>query len=201
MCSTRKFDHYKYTNLIEKYLGHRNNIPDVVVFLRQTPEILDIFSGELTAAINLFNRSKNELSKKTKELYINSYYLAKTIGKHDLPSWEMIVEENFGNQRNNSELLISTFKELNGFEFIEDSSIPLMLSGELFVGVYRTYVLNLVPQWRKAKVQVASSVEEMLAFLALNGIQTLLFSAIKHWIFDYEIEGFSHALARKVYEL
>lgn len=87
------------------------------------------------------------------------------------------------------------------FEFIDDMEPVSKLAAAGLVAAYRTYLLTTKPELEKRNVQVASTVEEMLAVIAIRGKVTALFRAIKPWIEDYKNEGFDRSLAEAVSDL
>jgi hypothetical protein len=167
-------------------------------YLSFFPESIDIYQVELTSAIHIFSRYQNNNFPypQIDDLCINAHYLSSLLHGKTLPPW-CSIEEQFNNNENSPDLM-NVGKELNEFDFIKTIDQPGKLAAALFLGFYRTYVLVTLPFLRQKNAQVASSLEEMLAILAIEGCRTQLFYATRHWILDYQSEGFSEFLAKKV---
>lgn len=175
--------------LFKNYLGKRGKVDGAIKILEELPELGDLLVAELNAAIGLFNRFQGgKLDIKT-EYYVNSGHLANVI-EIPLPR----VETVFGNDR----LYENTMKEVARFQFIDEFTDGIKLLNVLLVGYYRSYMLMKYPYLRNKNAQVASSLEEMLVYLALKGVRTNLFEATKDWIIDWKKEGFSKDLAAKI---
>lgn len=193
----------RYIEFVDYYFGDRTNIPPALSLLRNIPELLDIHRGELNAAIHLFYRFTRTQEYQYPRLFINAELLAGILQNQELPDWEEIAQRLIttkpGDQ--SSELHL-TFDEIGRFQFIDrmgpPAFSPLQLLGALFVAIYRTYTLVTRPSLRREVNEIALTIEEMLALLAINGCRTQLFDATKHFILDYEEEGFAQELAQKV---
>jgi len=72
------------------------------------------------------------------------------------------------------------------------------MSGKIVISLYRTYFLCKHPSLRKKDIQIASTIEEMIAIRYLYGQKSRLFPAIKDWILDFRKEGFSEILANMI---
>lgn len=160
---------------------------EVTNYLKQTPQFVNQLTEELEKAIEIFNQK--EFSPKN--IYINALYLEKIINK--LPKSSDIKISNT--------LQKNLINELENFEFINTMKPMKQLTSALLVATYRTYLLNNQPQLRQKNAQIASTIEEMLAYMAINNNDTLLFQATKHWIKDYKVEGFSKDLAKAIKKL
>ena len=161
--------------------------------IRYMPSILKIYLGELDFAINMFNRFKKEPKEFVAiKLFINAGNLIIIMGEEDLPNT---------NKVDFSLKWKEILSELSGFEFLSEKTDVEILFGRLVVAFYRTYILQTVPGLREKGAQIGSTIEEMLAILALYGFDTHLFQATKHWIRDWENEGFSKELALKIKNL
>lgn len=189
---------FYYINFIDQHLSSVSNVEEMLHYLTSFPEIIDIYQAELTAALHLFSRYQiNEFKyPQINELCINAQHLSRVLNGKTLPLW-CTIEEQFLNFEDTPDL-VNVGKELNQFDFIYTIDQPSKLAAALFMGFYRTYALVAIPYLRQMNAQVASSLEEMLAILAIEGCQTQLFWATHHWILEYQEEGFSELLAKKV---
>ena len=137
-------------------------------------------------------------------LFLHTEYLLKNLeGDVEIPQWDEVAKKlSIESHENPSSELSLAFQEIStSYDFIDQEEVPLHLLGTLFIAFYRTYTLISRPSLRDAGVQIGSSLEEMLALLALNHCPTLLFKAVKQWILNYETEGFSSELAFLIKDL
>jgi len=192
--------HDHYIGFLERYLGSRKNMLSPLTYLRDTPELIDVHAGELNAALGRFQRFRTADVAENRGLLLNSEFLAENMGDEDLPLWQEVARElTSSTAEDHSTRLELVFLEVSSsFEFIDWMTSSLQLLGTLFIGFYRTYTLVTIPSLRSKGVQVASTLEEMLALLAFSGCHTQLFEAVKPWILDFRNEGFSEELARRV---
>lgn len=188
-------------DLIEIKLETHQTIHIMAAQLRIWPEILSIYEGELTAALDLYARLRQNPSGFVyqSELLINASYLLSNFASFELPSWKEILTRLIGHESDaNKDLLEEIFTEVGQFEFLDAMEDPHQLAGALLIAIYRTYTLVSFPFLRQGQAQIASTVEEMLAVFALEGWSTNLFRATSIWILDYEREGFARGLAQKI---
>ncbi|MBI4990735.1 hypothetical protein HZB96_01420 [Candidatus Gottesmanbacteria bacterium] len=180
-------------DLLEKNLGTHKEVVKAVEKIRENPEIIEALLGELNAAIYSFNRLKNESSIK------NAQNLIGILKEFDLPESSVILESL--SKRKKSKKLKQLFIEMSKFKFLDKKTSEVNLLSRILVALYRTYLLQNISGLREKGAQVASSLEEMLAVMAIKGFDTHLFQATKHWILDWKREGFSKELAEKIAKL
>ncbi len=72
-------------DILQKNLGDHKRVSVIMEKVRQNPEILVVFLGELEAAIYKFNRMKNE------SLVKNADKLMRIMGTDNLPECSVIV--------------------------------------------------------------------------------------------------------------
>ncbi len=178
-------------DILQKNLGDHKRVSVIMEIVRQNPEILVVFLGELEAAIYKFNRMKNE------SLVKNADKLMRIMGTDNLPECSVIVKDLLKGNKSKKKLA-QLFEEMNKFKFLDDKTSNSYLLGRILVALYRTYLLQNISGLRGKGAQVASALEEMLAVMALNGFHTHLFQATRHWIIDWKKEGFSRELAEKI---
>ena len=176
-----------FFKLADEILGKRKHVKELMSFYQNNPDKIQHWLKELDEAIELFNSKENLPS-----YFINAIYLKKIL-KIFLPSVKEVVKEN--------QYLRSTLEAMDNFEFFDDDWEIEKLAAACIIAFYRTFMLVSQPYLKENKVQVASAIEESLAFMALRGKRTELFQAIKFWIEDWQKEGFSELLAEKVKSL
>ncbi len=180
-------------DFLEKNLANCKEIIKTVDKIRENPEIINVLLGELNAAIYKFNRMKNESVMK------NSEQLIGILGQVDLPEGSEVFANIANNDsKNNKKKIIKLFQEMQKFRFIDVPASEEKMMGRILLALYRTFLLQKTPSLREKGAQIASSLEEMLAILALKGFDTHLFRATRHWIADWQREGFSKELADKI---
>ncbi len=123
------------------------------------------------------------------------------LGDTSLPELGEVYDQVTNVSPQSLNIINSIFYEMQQFEFVKTMSSPQQLSAALFVAFYRIYVLVTRPHLRAKNVQIASTLEEMLAVLAINHLPTNLFFATRPWVLDYETEGFSQFLAELIKNL
>jgi len=178
-------------NLLKENLKKKEKVKNALVTLKKNPELITLLLRELDASIDKLNRYIKTNKNKYKQILINSEYLRLIIPKDkSLPTVDKMIED-----IRNAKLI---FKEVNRFNFINKLKSEMQIIKALILGIYRTYILIKYPYLREKNAQIASSLEEMLALMALQGINTNLFQATKHWILEYKKEGFSKDLAKRI---
>jgi hypothetical protein len=193
----------QYIKLVSHHLGKRKNISASLPFLVKFPELLDIYAGELTAAINLFSRYRQTDSLRDRKLFPNAEKIIEILGDDSLPLWEDAKQELAPNPDPiTANKLNAIFEEVGQFQFPDWNGLTsLETLGTLFITYYRTFTLVTWPHLRTAGAMVGSTTEEMLALMAVNGVKTLLFSANKIWMLRFAEEGFSPEMADSIKHL
>lgn len=190
---------FLFIELVNEHMGANKNVRQMLNYLSKFPEVYCIYCAELDSALSLFSKYQHFTNEFPGDvnILVNAQMLQKILnGKNLLTRSEL--EYAISNWRGEIKLWHSIFSELTDFDFVnQDNSID-KFSGAFFIALYRTFVLNKYPIIRKEKGQVASSLEEMLAILALAGCQTQLYLSTRHWLLDYKSEGFSPLLSQQL---
>lgn len=161
-------------------------------------EIMEGLLAELGDALNLFNEIYGTNPELFNKFHLkNAYHLSQLIGTSGLPS----VSEFLFHLQTREDLKGLVLEEFNKFEFLDEITDERQLIGCSLVGFYRTFYLQFYPEFREKSAQIASTIEEMLAQMAIQGNKTSLFYAVKHWILDYKVEDFSEKLAEAVKQI
>lgn len=191
-----------FIELINEHLGENENIQQMLRYLTKYPEIYDIYCAELESALSLFSKlqcNPHEFPGES-DILINARYLQQILNGDKLLS-RTELEGDIKKWRDEKKLWELIFSELSGFEFVNQEIEPNIFSGEFFVAFYRTCTLIKYPYIREKNGQVASSVEEMLAVFAIAGCQTQLYLSTRHWLLDYQNEGFSPLLSKRLEDI
>lgn len=190
--------------LAQTRLSKHSAISSVIDYYNNNPQMLQQFLNELDQAIYLFHRyiQKKSTDNLPNVPCINADYLKLSLRGRHLPSVRDIMTEMKTDTRNKTRQRVDeVLKNLNDFAFIDTMNPVDKLAAALIVASYRTYILIVFPDLKDNHAQVASATEEMLALMALNGQKTKLLEATKHWIIDYNNEGFSPKLANAIQKL
>ena len=192
-----------FFNLAQARLSKHPTVLPVVNFYNTNPRMLQLFLEELDQAIYLFQRYVQEkpIGKPPGVPCINADDLKHTLRGRRLPTIRDIMEDMKTDSPKTRQRVNQVLKNLNDFAFIDTMKPIDKLAAALVVASYRTYILCTFPDLKDNQAQIASALEEMLALLALNGQKTRLFQATKHWITDYQKEGFSTKLANAIQKL
>jgi len=192
-----------FFKLVQARLSKHPTILPVINFYNSNPQILQLLLDELDQAIHLFHRYAQ---KKSTDMLpnipcINADYLKFSLHGRLLPSVRDIMADMKPDTPKIHERIDQVLKNLNDFTFIDTMNPVDKLAAALVVASYRTYLLCIFPDLKDNLAQVASAIEEMLALMALDRKKTKLFDATKHWIADYQNEGFSPKLANAIQKL
>lgn len=183
------------SGLIIKYLSKKFNTKEVVKLIH-SQQTVETYIQEIEDSIRRYNNIETQsLKPLALKYYINTIHTKKSFQK--LPTYNEIIEELIINKQ----LQIDVFTELSeSTYFHEVYQIPdnsqLMIN--LLILFYRTSLLILHPELRDAKVQISSTLEEMSALMYLEGRNSEIFKATKHWIKNWKKEYFSKELANLI---
>lgn len=182
-----------YWQISKQYLSDKPNVQRALVLLETRPDLVRQYEDELELAIDYYNDQRNSLGDElinAKEL--NEIYPA------DLPCLNEVLAELNQNQTLEQKVF-TTLRDSNYFQQIWLIQNCENLLGNLMILVYRTTVLyshssQLINSDGSQRVQISSTLEEMLANLYLQGKKTRLFEAVKQWLQNWQEEGFSEKL-------
>lgn len=191
-----KRKYFWLTTKISEYLKKRLSENQIESLRSIEDRAFESISSELQDSITLYNRLENEIlpNPLISPDLVNSIHL-KSIYNHNLPDYLEIFEK----VKKDTSLQQMVFGELRDSEYFRDvytiaDSQHLLVN--IMILIYRNAMLYLHPELRLGKAQISSTIEEMSAlhFLQSNK-STLLFESVKHWILQWESEGFSRTLA------
>lgn len=162
-------------------------------FLQENPSFVIEIKEDIDKSIQLFNQYRNSNNFRNEHLLKSSSYL-KQIIIDDLPHIDNIIQK-IKTPPDNLHLMNNILNIMNRFEFIEKLEPMEKCAGTLLIGAYRSAILAIYPYIKQKNGQVASSLEEMTALMAIDDHKTKLFECIKDWFDDYEEEGFTKELS------
>ncbi|MBI5151652.1 MAG: hypothetical protein HZA34_03705 [Candidatus Pacebacteria bacterium] len=152
------------------------------------PTLLD----ELQSAINLFNQYSSDHTLTPFSPYLkNANHLSEILNGKKLPS----INELSSFDADSTEKILALFDK---FQFIKNMQDPVQLAIAIVPAFYRTALLAMQPYLLEQHAQVASAMEEMFGILALEGKETKIFHAVKHWIVQHKEENFDPRFAEKI---
>ena len=179
--------------LLTRYLASKFDVSSVVDLL-QPPEVLVSICTEFDSAISAFNRFRTD---NFPPYLVNSIELSRHFDRElpmlgDIKLTDQLISE-IGRQLRDDSYFVEVWK-------IED---PYELLCNLILLLYRNYLLTkfsseLVGPNGTRKVQISSSIEEMVFQLEMGGHLLMIRRAFIRWLQDWREEGFSEELHRKV---
>lgn len=187
-----------FDNIIQRYFSDRPDILEVWQFIRSNPNFTAEILKNIDEAITLFNAYKHENSIDPNNIPLRSAVYLKEILQEDLPSVEMLVMLIKDQDQKVIQTMIDYIKD---FGFIKTLRPMENCAGTLLLGSYRCAMRAIYPYIKGKNGQVSSSLEEMVALMAIHGQGTKLFDAVRYWYKDYEEEGFTKELSEAVSKL
>lgn len=186
---------FDFLDLINICFKKREDFREVNTYVLQHLDLLNGLLTELEDAISLFNKfNSSQKIFDNEEFLINAKYTKEVLSGKKLPyAGELLSEIASG-----FKLKAEFEKEFSTFEFITEMTDYQQLLCCTVVAFYRTYMLVKEPDLKEKKVQIASTIEEMLTIMYLQKHDTYLFQGVKHWVLDYKAEGFSKDLANLI---
>lgn len=150
---------------------------------------------DLDESVDLYNSFPVCLAQSPyhSDMFINATHL-KSIYNQPLPTYSLVLEH----LHNNPKDLDTAFSEMRKSTYFHDVyqiTQPTHLLANLMTLVYRCHLLATIPTLRLNNAQISSTLEEMSAFRYLLGEDSLYFQSVRHWIMNWEEEGFSQDLA------
>lgn len=188
----------RLNSLLSLYLHSRLTAPRLSSLHALAESTFTAIVHDLDDAIALYNRFPTCLRKSpyTPQLFINTTNL-KSISFQPLPTYTEVLRH----LQQNPEDLEDVFTEMRDssyFHYIYEIDNPEHLLANLLTLVYRCHLLSSVPLLRAKHAQISSTLEEMSALRFLLGSDNLHYRATRHWIIDWEEEGFSQELANTI---
>lgn len=180
---------------IKDYFFDRLDILEVWNFIKSNPAFTLQILNDIDKAIMLFNLYRDNKIIEKQNIPLPSSHDLRKILKQDLPYVEILIE-NLKEEKEKT--IVKTVSYIKEFEFIKTLRPIENCAGTLLLGCYRCYIRAIFPYVVSKGGQVASSLEEMVAIMALNGEKTKLFHTVRSWYEDYQEEGFSRELSDAV---
>lgn len=182
-----------------EYLSARYNTQALRKYALENQNVLYNFSDEISLAIARYNEIfvENLVCDLPKSLFINAQNTHNMFST-ELPCFSTLFTE----LTYVSILREKVFHELANSEYLKEVwelPIPSLLCN-LLILVYRNAViysypdLLLDPKTGERKVQISSTIEEMICLIQLTKLELDSFEHIKIWLEDWKNEGFSEKL-------
>lgn len=182
-----------FNPLVTHFFQKRPKVLKIWKYIQNNPEFTFQIGQDVDKSVALFNIYRINNVFNNQELLKSSVYL-KQIIKKNLPTVNELFDQILNNP-NNKLLIENILKEINNFDFIETLKPISACAGTLLLGSYRSAILVLYPYLKKKNVQIASSLEEMIALMDIKGEKTKLFGCLKSWYVNYKEEGFTKELS------
>lgn len=199
----KHFDTVSLTNLdllsqnLKDYLGHVIPIDEVNSYLYLHPEVIELYFSEFEIAIHSFNQFRILSKFPHKNYYKNAQRLNKVF-KRDLPKLKTIFQK-----LSSDPVLTNTiFSSIANDKYFQEVWVirPVeYLLINLFLLIYRTTVLELnkdilINSSGHRKVQISSTIEEMVFYNYLLGDKLAIHNAFSIWLDKWSDEGFDQSL-------
>lgn len=184
-----------FNNLVNKYLSTRITADRLASLAPLSDQTFLALVDDLDKSVDLYNSFPACLAQSPyhSDMFINARHL-KSIYNQPIPIYSLILVHLHKNPKD----LNTAFSEMRDstyFHHIYKIDKPEHLLANLMTLVYRCHLLGSIPTLRKNKAQISSTLEEMVTLRYLLGEDNLYFQSIRHWIMDWEAEGFSQELA------
>lgn len=191
----------KLLDLIEKYLSEKGRVKEAVHEMRGEVDWLSGVQSEIEAMIELINSYYQNEKNITisHELLVNSIHL-KEMMNEILPRFDQVINEILIDNKIQRKVFFE-LRDSTYFNEVYQISNSYHIIINLLILCYRTTLLFQNPLFKMNNVQISSSIEEMACVLMLEGKDTELFQATKHWIINWEEEEFSEKLASLISDM
>lgn len=185
-------------DFLRTHFSHKVPVSSLCEELEKDPEFVERTAKEIQEALDLYNSYllSNSTLGVENSLLINATHL-KTIWPEELPAYNLILRE----LQTNSALFSPVITELTTLDYFREVyELPkaTWILQNILILVYRTSLLHLYPSLRKNGAQISSVIEEMISILYISGKDLSLVEASNYWIQQWESEGFSPQLAKKL---
>ena len=161
-----------------------------------SPVIFKQLSQELNDATTHYNKYPKQLTDKfSSSLFLNTNHLKTLLG--ELPTFSTTLGT-LSLDQSQTNLVFTEMRDSTYFNFIYKITNPHHLLANLMTLVYRCHMLTSHPKLRQDGAQISSTLEEMSALRYVMGSDSLHHQATRHWILDWEGEGFSRVLATRL---
>lgn len=173
--------------VIDEIKDSKKSVEETLATIGSVTDLIEQSAEEVILCIELFNADSFD-----ENVYINAAHTKSLIG-NNLPSISDTLDlfmqaENRKKVMNH--LVTSTYLK----EVWEIKNVSYLINNILIL-LYRTTLLETNKRLNEGKAQISSTLEEMSLLLALDNNRTLLYESTKHWMQDWQEEGFSEALA------
>ncbi|MFA5894277.1 MAG: hypothetical protein WC851_00700 [Candidatus Shapirobacteria bacterium] len=182
---------------IDSYLDHKVPSTEISDFINNNPEIVNQYMIEFDRCVNSFNKFRVLTKFPNKYFYKNSHQLNQTL-EHDLPKFKTIFTKLESDQDLSSRIFLILGSDTYLVRIWQVRPIKLLLPNILLL-IYRTTILFLnkeilIDSKGRRKVQISSSIEEMVFYNYLLGDKLDIYDAFSIWLDDWRDEGFSEKL-------
>lgn len=187
-----------FLSKIIDYLSGRLSGTQISDLSKLNVEIFSQLAKEIQVAIDNYNNFPQSISHLdlSPGIFINALH-TKKIWVQPLPDFVSILKAH-QSDTTLTDQVFSEHRDSSYFQVIYQLDDPRHELANLMVQFYRTSLLLLYPGLRSGGVQISSTIEEMAALNYLSGSDTLLFHATKHWLIDWQGEGFSQQLSKLI---
>lgn len=185
-----------FNTLVNQYLSTRITADRLSSLTQLTDQLFVTLISDLNKTIDLYSSFPVSLAHSSyhSDMFINTTHL-KSIYNLPLPSYSSILNDLLNNPKD-LDITFSEMRDSTYFHHIYEIDKPEHLLANLMTLVYRCHLLSSIPTLRTNQAQISSTLEEMSTLRYLLGEDNLYFQSVRHWIMDWEGEGFSQKLAK-----
>lgn len=182
--------------LVNQYLVTRIAPVQISALSKLSDTTFTEIIADLDAAIGLYNTYPSCLSKDLiQDIFINTNHLKTLV--LTIPAYSKTLNL-FANTPHYLDEALAEMRDSTYFHHIYEIKNPEHLFANLMTLTYRCHLLSSISGLREGDAQVSSTLEEMSALRYLLGEGSLHHRATRHWILDWEGEGFSQELAKSI---
>lgn len=186
-----------FLELVEKYLPSRLSSTQINSLKTLSFDTYHQIISDLDSSITLYNSFPSSLvgSNYSVDLFKNTTHLKSLL--EELPLFSTVLSHLSASPKD-LDTALAEMRDSTYFHYIYLIDNPKYLLANLMTLVYRCHLLSSRPALREGNAQVSSTLEEMSALRFLLGEDSLHFQSVRHWILDWEGEGFREDLANKI---
>jgi len=193
----------KFKIFVKKFLFEKFDTEEFVGFIDKNKNKVEIFTHEINSAISYFNKIRIKFDTNKNYKFLINAKEFNDIYNNDLPDYFDTVDELFENKNLTNQIFL-IFKNDKYFKDVWKTKSYEILLANLLILIYRTTLLQkhkdklIDKETGNNRVQISSTIEEMIFSMKLEGIDTDLFHSTKHWLVNWKEEGFSEELFEKM---
>lgn len=174
----------KVQNFISKIKVSKKSVEKTLKNFDINPTDFSKIITDLEKCLHTFNEDLYD-----KSLYINAKHTFTIIGAL-LPSTQFVIDT-LDRDDKVEIAVIDTLTNSDYFQEVWEITNPKYLYINIIILIYRTTLLTINKELSSKRAQISSTIEEMSLELKRKGIDNVIYDATKHWLENWEEEGFN----------